>query len=111
MTLSDILLDYITKNRGTSYVNLQDVAEKAGYEVHGDNASTHEQYPNVIFWAGISDVFADAIASLYNNEQIKHRPASLLVYMVDGRTLKFPLVKKLKDYKTPHWCPVVLVPA
>jgi hypothetical protein len=37
-------------------------------------------------------------------------PASLVVYMVDGRVPMLPIVKQVRHYKTPHWAPVVFNP-
>jgi hypothetical protein len=110
MNLTDTLLDYIRKNPGTSYVTLQRVAEEAGFEVHGDMVIAHDQFPKVLFWAGMSDSFATAMLSLLESGRIKERPTALLVYLADGGMLRCPLAKKLKAYSTPHWCPVALDP-
>ena len=37
-------------------------------------------------------------------------PTSPFTYMHDGRALTLPLVKQIRQYKKPHWLPVVLRP-
>ena len=67
---------------------------------------------NLVLWAGVSDRFKNAVLQLVNERRIHARPTRLLVYLIDGGTLKMPLAARIppSGYKSPHWAPVVLNP-
>jgi hypothetical protein len=63
---------------------------------------------NIVLWSGLSKEAIAAINSLVRHRKIRGVPAATrLVYMADGNMLRYPLVKRAGDYKTPHWLPMV----
>jgi hypothetical protein len=63
---------------------------------------------NLLIWAGMSQVFVDALNELRERHTTTLGPTSILTYFADGKVLTFPLAKSARDYKTEHWAPCVL---
>ena len=63
---------------------------------------------NIILWDGIQRNLADAISQLLADAQIEVRSSSPLIYLIDGASLRLPIAKQHRNYKTPHWLPVVI---
>ena len=76
----------------------------------GDLALYHGKCENIIFWVGLSKNLYQAITELLSEQRMVLNSTSTLVYLVDGRGLKLPLAKQLRQYKAPHWAPVTLHP-
>jgi hypothetical protein len=101
------ILTYVRERRYVSFVELE---RFLGGEMSGDfNLFKGD---NVVLWSGVSERFAEAFASLVETGQVRLVPTSPLVYLIDGKALRLPLVKGRYRYKKPHWLPVVLdIPA
>jgi hypothetical protein len=108
---AQVALAYIRKRDYVSYVELDRVL-RPHIPTQGDWAATDPHYPNVVFWAGMSEEWLDVLQELLDAQLVWRDVASRLTYMIDGRTLKFPLVKRLPDggYKQPHWAPICFRP-
>lgn len=63
-----------------------------------------------VMWQGVSSELMSAINSLLNEDKIHYRGASLLTYLADGQMLNLPMIKKNREYKKPHWIPIVFRP-
>ena len=63
---------------------------------------------NIIFWCGFKREIPIAIKELQAEGKIRIDIAQPIVYMTDGKMLNLPLVKSNRNYKTPHWLPIVL---
>lgn len=61
-----------------------------------------------ILWEGMSEIGSQAIDNLFTQKKVWIQPASLLIYLADGMTLRYPLVKRRIRYKEDRWCPTVL---
>jgi hypothetical protein len=70
-----------------------------------------ENYPNIIYWLGMSEEAVDALCELREEKKIQHVPTTPITYLIDGETLRLPLAKQARQYKDLHWLPVVLRPA
>ena len=92
------------------YVSLAELARRYGAQAQGDHAIEIQE--NLLIWANISGTFSDALLQLRKEGAIHIHPSSVLVYFVDGMTLKFPIAKRPPPggYKEPHWIPVTLRP-
>jgi hypothetical protein len=88
---------------GVSFVELM---QAAGEDAGGDYSIGNREFPNILFWAGVSEEFADAMDQLRTERLIEYTLTSPLVYLVDGRTLALPLAKRAHAYKSPHWLPM-----
>jgi hypothetical protein len=96
--------DYVT------YVELE-TAIRPFIATAGDRCQ--EIAPNAVLWAGMSAEFCTVVNALQASKDVTAVPASVLTYLIDGRTLTFPTVKRFKatGYATPRWIPVCFRPA
>lgn len=107
--LADEFLDYINHHPTTSFAELDNHFR----EMRGDKELRLNiaGFENVVLWSHMSHVAIEAFRLLLDRKALIVATTSLLVYLVDGAALKYPLVGKRKPkrpYTTPHWCPVVL---
>lgn len=68
----------------------------------------HGSVKNIIYWIGMDQEFADAVAELTVEKLIFMHPTPPLTYLIDGAGLALPLVKRppKNGYEKPHWLPV-----
>jgi hypothetical protein len=107
--LADTVLAYINEYDNASWAEL---ANRWPDHFSGGpySALVSSDAPNVVYWVGLSELAAEALPTIRAKTDLQ--PCSRLVYMIDGRCLRFPLVngrsiKVLKGYKRPHWAPTV----
>ena len=105
-TLRAAILDCISRNRGTSFVELEWEFGRLGYAYEGQNCILAGP-ENVLIWVGWSEEAAEALLDLLRAGKAYLNPTSALTYMVDGKMLNYPIPKRLprKGYKHPHWMP------
>jgi hypothetical protein len=72
--------------------------------------SRWEVATNQVIWVNMTQEAADAIRELRAEGRIIGKPSSLLVYTIDGLTLRLPLVKPKGAYRAPHWLPLTIRP-
>lgn len=67
-------------------------------------------YPNVIVWTNFTLKGLCTLVHLRKTAVIELDPCPILYYMIDGRLLTYPLVKRppSRGYKKPHWVPTVV---
>lgn len=113
--LATRILAIIVELRGSvSFAELERrVQMPAGMTWTGDHAICSSRDPNIILWAGVSKPVVDALNELANSKSIEYRSADLLIYMIDGKMLRFPTLSRWpsKPLKTERWIPVVMYPA
>lgn len=106
--IKDKILTYIQEKPGTSYAEIERIFSAEGFDYTGDLAQTAgEQYPNIILWAGWNKQAVDIISELVGSGSVQRVPCDLLIYLIDGKTLGFPLQKDSNNHKRPHWMPCV----
>jgi len=98
---------YIKENEGTSYVKLEYLFTRLGFEWQGDLEIYSDVCDNVIFWTGWNKEAIELINDLQREGLISKVPGQAFIYYIDGKTLNLPVVKTFKEYKTPHWLPVL----
>ncbi len=77
-------------------------------EVDGFSGNLSFGYGNNIWlWFAISQEGSDAIGDLIKSDEIKLTPTQTMVYMIDGMVPTYPIAKQSREYKEPHWLPVV----
>jgi hypothetical protein len=105
MSLKDDILAYVTKH---DYVSFAELSRLPGFG-SGDFALCVPNMGEAVYWAGLSEEAAHALSDLVREGQVHYWLASsVLIYFIDGCTLKLPLVKQARVYKTPHWLPVTI---
>jgi len=89
--------------------SFKEMQDHCGGEANGDlDIVLSDERPTMILWSGVSQMFADAFFSI--RKRIEIHPSCELIYMMDGAFLRLPVAKRPsrdRDYKTPHWAPVV----
>lgn len=95
--------------KGFSMVELEKLLEHnhIDYEDKG-YAWTSGYCENIIFWCDFKQEIPMAIKELQAEGKIRIDIAQPIIYMVDGKMINLPLVRTRKNYKTPHWLPIVL---
>lgn len=102
--MKEQILDFIRERRHVSFVELERLL---GDQMDGDYALWIGN-ENIILWSGVSQQFADTFNDLVRTGAVRLVPASLFIYLADGKVLGLPLVKGRYRYKQPHWLPVTL---
>jgi len=98
---------YIRENEGTSYVELENLFTRLGFNWKGNLEICSDVNENVIFWAGWNKEAIELINDLQREGLIEKVPGHYVMYILDGKTMDLPLVRGYKEYKTPHWLPVL----
>jgi hypothetical protein len=101
---------FIADRDRVSIVEIGRFLDRQGIETHGDY--WFEVVPNIVAWSGMSEVFADLLVELRTRCNVETKPAHPLVYFIDGRMVRLPVVKRFPKggYKKPHWLPVTFSP-
>lgn len=98
---------YIKENEGTSYAELEYLFDRLGFDWKGELEIYSDVCDNVIFWTGWNEEAIEVINDLQRDELISKVPGHYVMYILDGKTMNLPLVRGYKEYKTPHWLPVL----
>ncbi len=108
--LREAILRFVEGRDHVSFPELQQMLRVAQLPADGDQVL--ETAPNVVLWAGLSAPLAACLQTLLREKALVLEPTPLLVYLVDGAGLTFPLAKRppRQGYAKPHWLPVVLRP-
>lgn len=107
--LAAALLDKVRRYDHVTYAELERVAVEQGIDPTGEWAIIPNQdYPTILTWVGISEAFIEALQEI--QPHVEQVPASLLVYLIDGKVPRLPIAKRVHRYKQPHWAPVCLRP-
>lgn len=103
------VLKYIRKNNSVSYAELQWFFEQKGYTYKGEIMACADQCEHVVFWDGWNQETFDILAELLSEGLVHREPTSFMTYLIDGASMRLPLVKKVVQYKTDHWLPTVFM--
>ena len=98
------ILDLVAERQHVSFVEIKRLL---GEDSRGEIWLSLPKHPNVILWPNMSQAMVDALAGLIKTGRLYAHPSSVLVYFVDGESLNLPLAKQARQYKKPHWLPVV----
>jgi hypothetical protein len=104
-----LLADCLFYIRTTDYVSFAELETwLAGRGIGTEGTFALEPFPNVFLWGGVSEEFCGIVERLRPHLDLK--PASVLVYLADGKVPRLPLAKRppRNGYKEPHWLPVTL---
>lgn len=98
---------FIKNNEGTSYVELENLFTSLGFDWKGDLEIYSDVCSNVIFWTGWNKEAIEVINSLQREGLIGKVPGQPFIYYIDGKALNLPLVRTYRQYKSPHWLPIL----
>lgn len=102
--MQEQIINYVRQRKDVSFAEL--CRDIPGFK--GELTLTASQCENVILWAGMSAEAISTMAELEREEKIHFKSTPVLTYMIDGATLKLPVAKALKNYKSPRWLPVIV---
>ena len=102
--LEQKILDLVAERQHVSFVEIKRLL---GEDSRGEIWLSLPKHPNIILWPNMNQAVANALASLIKTGRLYAHPSSVLVYFVDGESLNLPLAKQARQYKKPHWLPVV----
>ncbi len=105
------ILDYIREYGSATYSEIEEVMTAAGFKWEGTLYICSDQNTNVVFWAGWNKAALSLIRKMIKSGTISREPCHFFNYLVSGKYLTLPLVKKNTAYKTEHWLPCLFVRA
>ena len=100
-------LEYIERNDHVSYAELEWLFEQNDYDYKGNMDALSDACEHVVFWTGWQQEAYDMLAELISEGKVHRKPTPFLTYLIDGKTLLLPQVKRGTQYKTAHWLPAV----
>lgn len=103
MLLKDQILTEIQVRPKTSFVDLEKIK---GFE--GVYLFCHHQNKNMVLWDKISEPAVRALSQLMREKKIHTQPCSPNHYLLDGKTLDFPIAETGKE-QIKSWLPIVFV--
>ena len=106
LDLKNKITKYISTNNGTSFVEIENIFEENNYEYNCNVAFCNRENTNIIFWTGWKQEAINIMVELLNDKKIVMEPCELLIYLVDGKRLKLPILNKPSDAKELCWLPV-----
>lgn len=100
------IMDLIDSRGSVSFVELDN--EINGFS-GGDLNLLYPHKKNVFIWFGMTEEGLEAIKKILEPKDSKYclKPTIALTYVIDGKTPQTPLAKQARNYKTPHWLPMV----
>ena len=101
------IYNYIVKNGGVTYAELERVFEQHGFSYCGDLEIYSDRSDNVVFWTGWNEQALEIISALIREGKIHRTPCPSWVYLVDGKSLTLPVCRSRKDLRRKCWLPTV----
>lgn len=106
-TIKFKILDYLRRNDYASYVEMERIFEECCFDYKGDLVICSIKCENVVFWVNWNKEAIDLINEMKEAGLIQQEVAHPLIYLLDGKGLNLPRVKRNINYKTEHWLPLV----
>ena len=103
--MKNIILEYIRKNNGTSYAELERLFEQHSYDYIGNIETVSSSNSHVVFWCGWNKQAFEILAELMREKEIERVPCDSIIYLIDGKGLKYPVLNDISDVRTIHWLP------
>lgn len=104
--MKQIILEYIKRHDGTSFVEIEELFDENHFNYRGNGAYSSGEQQNVIFWIGWNKQAFNIIAELKRDGHIAMNICEPFVYLVDGKSLSLPILRKPSDAKHECWLPV-----
>ncbi|MCM3774014.1 hypothetical protein M3225_26725 [Priestia aryabhattai] len=107
--IKEAVMKVMNEKTGVSFVEFEWELERQEIPYKGTYSVCIPTNPNVKMWSNMSEDYAEAVKELiFDDRVIKPEQAPLMVYLMDGRALSYPLAKKLGyQYQSERWLPVV----
>lgn len=100
------VLAYIKEHPGTSYVEIEQVFDRCGFDWKGELESYAGANEAIVFWVGWNIEAFKIIDELMREKLIDRDPCQALIYLVDGKAPNYPQLRgRPEKVKRPHWLP------
>lgn len=106
--IKELILDLLEKNDFINFIDIENELEKNNINYEGNEVIGPRNYKNIYYWINMSINYSDSIIDLKNEKIIKFTGCPIYTYFASGKILKFPILTKKEQYKTPHWLPVII---
>lgn len=105
-----LVVDYIRRHPGTSFIELERLFDANGIDWRGPYALCWPGHPSIVMWNGwnteatrfLSDMFSDNILDLRYDRNV------IMSYVADGGVLNLPVARDIRDYASDRWMPTLL---
>ncbi len=108
--MMDAIRKKINEDDHVSFVEVERIFEDYGFDYKGGMTICHPKSLNLLIWDGWNQSALDLLNQLISNEPFAMHSTHTITYLIDGGALNLPLAKSVRDYKHPHWLPMVLRP-
>lgn len=106
-TIEQELYGFIREHDATSFVELENVFKRIGYDYKGEREIGIKSLGNVALWSGWSSDAVQAFDNVMRLPDVNISTASPIIYLMDGAVPQLPVAKREQSYKHPHWLPIV----
>lgn len=103
------IVEYIREKGSATYSEIEEIMTAAGYEWQGKICACSDVNTNVVLWQGWNSKAFSLVAEMLKSGEITREPCHVINYLVGGKYLNLPLVKRYTEYKTEHWLPCIFV--
>lgn len=108
--LKRLIVKMVEEKGDVTFVDIEDIFKTKKIDYIGDYAmACPGEYSHIIVWLGWKTEFISLVSQMCNEKLIEIEPCSPLVYIMSGKILDLPLIKKVYPYQTDHWQPVVFI--
>ena len=101
-------VQYILDLNHVSFVELRKFLEPY-MPVDGDLAMGYPHYPKIRIWWNMSEEMWQVVKKIMSHGKVELKPTPPLLYRMDGFVTKLPVVKRVYQYKTDRWLPMIFV--
>ena len=106
--IKELIKNYLSTKRGVSFAEIDRMLDNYNIKHNGTKCIYFNKDSNIIAWIDMSEDYMNAILELEEEKVTDMKPCEFIIYMVDGKVLNLPVVKKARNYKELHWAPCVL---
>jgi hypothetical protein len=96
------------RSEGISFAQIENMFDDNDIDYNGDHIIGSSKYKKIYYWLNMSDDFSSAIIELRKEDNIEFSECNVIIYLADGKIIKYPLARKAIQYEEPHWLPVII---
>ena len=105
--MKEKIYKFICERKEVTFVELERFFEGNGIDYKGDFAIGTSTGVPVYMWFGWKEEIAKILAQLRSEKKITFFPATVFIYLVDGKVPSVPIYKG-RRVKKDHWLPALV---
>lgn len=108
--LAKRIVEHLEKSYSSTFAELQQELDDLCVRDEDMGYEWSVGLPNVVVWTNLTLKGLCTLVHLRKTDVIELDPCPILYYMMDGRLLTYPIVKRPPShgYRKPHWVPTVV---